>query len=638
MEILLKEEYCNEKDVGVFLGLLSDINYENIQTILGYIDSEKYGARIKSIIKWIENNKRFPNAESENEKERECASNIEKFQKYCIKAADNRKKYSVKLQIILSIMQTLEIDIDSIEFEDNVRSVLKKNGIEYKDCGELVNYMDFAIGHFMILSERRAGRRKPLYEKIDLRKMKVDELIAILSKLEQFGINLKYVCLNDDIARTLERMESVENIQFNKEELIKAGIPLEYKIGRYIDYANEWSNDKMLKKFFEQPDKKTAIEKINKEVDFEKAKELYPRTPARRKEEYNLFFMEITKKLYEIGVDLSEIKNRDKIIDVLKKQQDRIEDKIGKIPEDEEGIKELESRLGIRLNYSIGIAISTVKAKKSENDKHNPLTQEQEKILLDRGLTQLIKEKKDTFVSDFIDCVQKLEKMGVDISRIDARDKVKSILGEKLNYSDEEIMEIENSQGLSANFRVGDHLHKIRKTLENVADIESEWSTAKRFNFTVTKEQYEEMKALGVILEPTIWENVPNTMKVFENIHSLGVDLSGIKPLDTVETFLGREPNGEELLARLKELNLDKNDRIGVMAKNIRYKRKCKSKKYLDDEMIEKLDSMGFDWQEKITKEKLYNAVKSSDVDKQESQATTIRGIMDGKKVDFKNR
>ena len=236
-------------------------------------------------------------------------------------------------------------------------------------------------------------------------------------------------------------------------------------------------------------------------------------------------FIDKIERLYSIGVDVSKLTTRDTIKTLGEKSKTNLD--------------EIE-QLGLDLNDKLGNTKSNIAMSyRGKGDLVKP-TEEQVKRLLELGINLEIRN----VTQELIEELEKLQAIGVDVSKIGAKDTIKT-LAKKSKISEEKIKEI----GLNPEDKIGETKNNISKRY--------------RGNQGTTKPPKEEIEALmdlGISLEK-IERNAPQEfIDILENLQGIGVNVSKLTTTDTIETLAKK--SGIDV-QKINEVGLDPREKIG---------------------------------------------------------------------------
>lgn len=241
-------------------------------------------------------------------------------------------------------------------------------------------------------------------------------------------------------------------------------------------------------------------------------------------------FIEELIQLQNIGINISKIITTDTIETLAKKSN--IDLKILK----DKGI-DLDKKIGLKKHYIIG-------AYRGKNQGMQP-TPEQVEILSSMGIKLELQRK--SAIESFIEDLEKLQSIGVDVSALSAKDTIMS-LADKSGISIAKIEEV----GLNPDKQIGNikyNMSQLYRGGEKVKGIKP------------TEEQKSKLEAMGISLELQMKDNATEGfIKKIEKLQSIGVDVSKITTMDSIES-LARKSGVEKKVIEGIELNPD--EKIG---------------------------------------------------------------------------
>ena len=287
-------------------------------------------------------------------------------------------------------------------------------------------------------------------------------------------------------------------------------------------------------------------------------------------------FIEKLQKLQEIGVDVSRIVIVDTIQTLAKKSGIGIEklQEIGLNPKD---------KIGNSKNY-------VTQAYRGQGAYIRP-TEEQVKILLEMGIS-LDKQERNV-IQEFIEKLQKLQEIGVDVSKIQQKDTVQT-LAKKSGIDIEKLQEI----GLNPKDKIGNSKQCVTRAYRGQG-----------FYRRPTEEQVKILLKMGINLDK---QNITQEfIEKLQKLQEIGVDVSKIKIRDTIQTLVKKSGIDKE---QLKEIGLNSKDKIGKSKQTITqaYRGKVNCIKPTE-EQVEILLEMGISLDKKnITGKEIAEATISS--------------------------
>ena len=266
-------------------------------------------------------------------------------------------------------------------------------------------------------------------------------------------------------------------------------------------------------------------------------------------------FIEKMEKLQGIGVDVSKITSTDTILTLA---QETFEN------QDEEELIEMIKGEGLKPEDKIGNKLSIMrtsyrKAKEGKKPGQIPPTDEQVNRMQEMGI-MLELEKTDT-IDEFIEKMEKLQGIGVDVSKIAQPDTILKLVQKTFVNQDEgELKEKIKGEGLEPEDKIGSKLGDIRKSYSQAKEGK------KPGQIPPTDEQVNRMQEMGIMLELEKIDTIDEFIKKMEKLQGVGVDVSKLSTKDTIltlaqETFENQDE--EELIEMIKGEGLEPEDKIG---------------------------------------------------------------------------
>lgn len=396
--------------------------------------------------------RRLPNKHSEDECEKKLGERLSSIRR-------NLKDYD-------------EIELEEIENEEDrkIVEIVRKLDTEYglgASLKEALQVKEWCQENFK--DKKVWQKRQPVTSSKDEYERKLGRQLSILrSRMKNYeGIALEDITKEEDrqVVEIIRHLDDNYYNTYGTKYLLKTTLEIEF-----------WCHEKYESKSFNE-----------RRVPSTVAKDEYERYLGNR-------FKYIQKKIkqYE-GIELKDIKN-----------------------EDERQVVEIIRRLDSEYNY-----------RKTKN--------------LETGIKH---EKGKNIIDEFIEILEKLQKIKVDVSKLTTCDTV-GTLAEKSGVSTEKIEEI----GLRVNEKIGDRKTSTIKAYRRIG------------NYTPpTKEQIQRLLELGISLEKEERNTIGNFIEKLEKLHELGVDVSKIIVNDTIETLAKKSGVSKE---SLKEIGLEPDDKIG---------------------------------------------------------------------------
>ena len=282
-------------------------------------------------------------------------------------------------------------------------------------------------------------------------------------------------------------------------------------------------------------------------------------------------FIYTISKLQEIGVDITKFFQTDTVKSLA----------------DKSGITEKQLiDAGLNPEDNIGRSKNRITLAYRGKGSYKPPTQEQVEELKILGITL---EEKDT-VQEFIDTINTLQKIGVDITRLTTIDTIKSLV-EKSGITEKQLIEAELNPS-----------DKIGKTKKNISQAYRGKGNCK----PPTQEQVEKLKILGISLEEK--DTVQEFIDTVNKLQEIGVDTTKLINTDTIKSLAEKSGITEK---KLIEVGLNPRNNIGTskntIIKSYRGKIKCKPP---TQEQVEELKKLGILLEEKDTVQEFIEKIK----------------------------
>ena len=263
-------------------------------------------------------------------------------------------------------------------------------------------------------------------------------------------------------------------------------------------------------------------------------------------------FIEKLEKLQEIGVDVSKIISGDTILRLTKKTLEEPEEiliqrikGIGLNPDDKIASKKSD----IKVNYN--------KSQKGEKVKGIVATEAQVKRLKEMGVWE-----KNT-IDEFIEKLEKLQEIGVDVSKIISGDTILRLTKKTLEEPEEILIQRIKGIGLNPDDKIASKKSDIKVNYNKSQKGE------KANRIAPTEEQVKRLKEMGVWEKNTIDEFIEE----LEKLQEIGVDVSKIVKGDTILRLTKKmlEEPEEILIQRIKGIGLNPDDKIASKFGYIRF-------------------------------------------------------------------
>ena len=210
--------------------------------------------------------------------------------------------------------------------------------------------------------------------------------------LKEQGVDVSKIKSKDTIKKLAEKSE----VEITEKQAQNLGIKLDDKIGNAKDKVVEGYKGKYGRR-------KPTQEQIQKILEL-------GITIEREEKSFCEEFICKMQKLKELGIDVSKIQQKDTIEKVIKREGLEI-------------TAEQAEELGIELEYKIGTKRNNIIGAYRGRGRYQKLTQEQISTLLELGVSL---EKRDS-CQEFIEILEKLNELGVDITNIKQKDTIETL-------------------------------------------------------------------------------------------------------------------------------------------------------------------------------------------------------------------
>ena len=381
-------------------------------------------------------------------------------------------------------------------------------------------------------------------------KSSVQKFIDTLKKLKSIGVDVSKIIFNDTI-ETLAKKSGI-----SRKELEEAGIDTTQKIGNKKNSIVQAYRGKGHNK----PPTKEQLEELQKlGINFEV-------------KDSTQEFIDTLKQLKSIGVDISKIVTNDTIETLAKKS----------------GIsrKELEEA-GIDTTQKIGNKKNSIVQAYRGKGHNKPPTKEQLEELQKLEINLEIKD----ITQEFIDTLKQLKSIGVDVSKIISNDTIET-LAKKSGISRKELEEL----SIETTQKIGLKKNRIANAYRGTA-------TGCK---SPTKEQLVELQKLGINLE--VKDTTQEFIETLKKLKSIGVDVSKIVGLDTIETLAKKSGISKK---ELEEVGINSTQKIGSKKKSIALAYRGKGhNKPPTKEQLEELQKLGINLEVKDTTQEFIETLK----------------------------
>ena len=461
-------------------------------------------------------------------------------------------------------LQEIKVDTTKLVSRDTIKSLAEKSGITEKQLIEVGLNPEDNIGVSktgIVQAHNGNGTYKPpTQEQVEELKILgisleekdiVQEFIDTINTLQEIKVDTTKLVSRDTIKSLAEKSGITEK------QLIEAGLKPENNIGTNKSSIVQAyrGNGSCKPPTQEQVEELKALgislEKI--EIDFVQE------------------FIYTISKLQEIGVDITKFFQTDTVKSLA----------------DKSGITEKQLiDAGLNPEDNIGRSKNRITLAYRGKGSYKPPTQEQVEELKILGITL---EEKDT-VQEFIDTINTLQKIGVDITRLTTIDTIKSLV-EKSGITEKQLIEAELNPS-----------DKIGKTKKNISQAYRGKGNCK----PPTQEQVEKLKILGISLEEK--DTVQEFIDTVNKLQEIGVDTTKLINTDTIKSLAEKSGITEK---KLIEVGLNPRNNIGTskntIIKSYRGKIKCKPP---TQEQVEELKKLGILLEEKDTVQEFIEKIK----------------------------
>ena len=480
------------------------------------------------VVDWVKSHgDNLPQVTSASDQERRYAATLYRIQQKYIKyrnGIDNEEiteEEKNNIENIISKGEEIELwdrELEEIQ-KEQIDKILDVDSFDVKGCL-----------HDFVELEKEVGELP--------KRNTIDEFIEKLEKLQEIGVDVSKIVRGDTILRlTKKTLEEPEEILIQR---IK-GIGL-------------------------NPDDKIASKKSDIKVNYNKSQKgekvkgiVATEAQVKRLKEMGVWekntideFIEKLEKLQEIGVDVSKIVRGDTILRLTKKTLEEPEEiliqrikGIGLNPDDKIASKKSD----IKVNYN--------KSQKGEKVKGIVATEAQVKRLKEMGVWE-----KNT-IDEFIEKLEKLQEIGVDVSKIVRGDTILRLTKKTLEEPEEILIQRIKGIGLNPDDKIASKKSDIKVNYNKSQKGE------KVKGIVATEAQVKRLKEMGVWEKNTIDEFIEK----LEKLQEIGVDVSKIVRGDTILRLTKKtlEEPEEILIQRIKGIGLNPDDKIASKFGYIRF-------------------------------------------------------------------
>ena len=378
------------------------------------------------------------------------------------------------------------------------------------------------------------------------------ELTGLLKDFVELGEKTDIINNKNAVERFIEKLEKMQEIGVDVSKMAKRDTI------RRLAKKSGISEEK-IKEIGLNPEDKIGISKNHIAISYRKDRSYVSEEQLKILEELGISlelrnvpqeFIETLERMQGIEIDTSKLTTMDTIGSLAKKSGIS-----------EEKIKEI----GLNPEDKIGISKRNI-AKRYRKDR-SYVSEEQLKILEELGISLELRN----VPQEFIETLEKMQEIGVDVSKIVRGDTIGS-LAKKSGISEEKILEI----GLNPE-------DKIENSKRFIA------TSYRKDRSYVSEEQLKILEKLGISLEFNE-RNVPQEfIETLEKMQETGVDVSKLVRGDTIGSLAKKSGISEE---KILEMGLNPNDNIGPSKKSLatRYR---KNRNYVNEEQLKRLEKLG---------------------------------------------
>ena len=453
-------------------------------------------------------------------------------------------------------LQSIGVDVSKLVTTDTIQSLAKKSGVNNEKIIEINLQLDDKIGNTKnnIASAYRGNGdyTKPTEEQVKkLLELGISleirdpnqELIDILETLQRLGIDISKISVKDTI-KTLAEKSGV-----NEDEIRKSKIDPNIRIGGKLSHVSQRYRGTAKG----NPPTKEQIDRL---LQFGISLEKKDRNATQE-------LIEMLEQLQTIGVDVSKLQYNDTIETLAQRSAINLQ-----------AVK----NIGLNPNIKIGNKKSIVAKLFRGQAKGNKPTKQQLDKLTEFGI--FLEKKERNRIEDFIETLEQLQEIGVDVFKIQWNDTIKS-LAQKSEISEIEIRKLNL-----------DPDEKIGQTKNNI-------SSAYRGNVSgqnPTEEQLQRLLTLGISLDKKDGV-VEEFIKKLEQLQEIGVDVSRLASKDTIQTLAKKSGISEEAL---REIRLNPDEKICNTREHIaKLYRGSKKGGSITEEQINRLLQLGISLEKK---------------------------------------
>ena len=539
----------------------------------------------------------------------------------------------------LEKLQEIGVDVSKIKIKDTILDLVKRTKTKENDEKLIRKIEEIGLEAIDNIGNKLSAIRD-LYTKAQEGK-KINAIFPTdkqLERLEKLGIRIKPMNTIDEFIEKLEKLQiiGIDVSKIQKEDaildLVKKTKPKENddELIKKIEEMGLNPNDpisnklRSIRKIYSQLQKGKKIDEIPPTMEqINKIEKMGIR--IKPKENIIDVFIKELEKLQSIEIDVSKIQVTDTILDLIKKTK----------PKENDGvlIKKIEE-IGLDPNENIGgrlcrIKMGYKKRQKEGNSRWTPLTEEQLNKIQGMGIK--IEGEKSNIVDEFIEKIEKLQEIGVDVSKIVRSDTILKLVGKTLEEPEEVLIKKIKEIGLETDDNIGLKLSGIK-----VAYNKSQRGE-KKHGIVATEEQVKILRKMGV------WEK-KNTIDEFieklEKLQEIGVDVSKIFKRDTILKLVGKtiEESEEILIKKIKGMGLEPDYNIGSKLSDLKkvYNKNQRGEKtggtIATEEQVRRIRSFGIKIGKEITGQSIGQASYTATVQECDEAQAELNKLLDKQK------
>ena len=453
-------------------------------------------------------------------------------------------------------LQSIGVDVSKLVTTDTIQTLAKKSDVNNEKIIEINLQPDDKIGNTKnnIASAYRGNGdyTKPTEEQVKkLLELGISleirdpnqELIDIFETLQMLGIDISKISVKDTI-KTLAEKSGV-----NEDEIRKSKIDPNIRIGGKLSHVSQRYRGTAKG----NPPTKEQIDRL---LQFGISLEKKDRNATQE-------LIEMLEQLQTIGVDVSNLQYNDTIETLAQRSAINLQ-----------AVK----NIGLNPNIKIGNKKSIVAKLFRGQEKGNKPTKQQLDKLAAFGI--FLEKKERNRIEEFIETLEQLQEIGVDVFKIQWNDTIKS-LAQKSGISEIEIIKL----NLDLDEKIGQKKNNISSAYRgNVKDPKP------------TEEQLQRLLALGISLDKKDGV-VEEFIKKLEQLQEIGVDVSRLASKDTILTLAEKSGISEETL---REIRLNPDEKISNTREHIaKLYRGSKKGGSITEEQVNRLLQLGISLEKK---------------------------------------